>query len=162
MQNLDILQNIQSFLNNNGISYELLQHEPTPTSKDAAEIRGTSLNEGVKAIVVTTAKTKIDFMFCIPGNYKLKNSKIRDILDEDYSFSKREDLLKKYNFVVGGIPPFGFLFGIKTYVDQEIFKERRCAFNAGSTTISIVLNSKDYYNLRSYYILEDLIDNQQK
>lgn len=42
------------------------------------------------------------------------------------------------------LPPFGNLFGVKTYVDEKLLQEEFVAFNAGSLTHSVKMKTSDY------------------
>ena len=45
------------------------------------------------------------------------------------------------------MPPFGNLFGLRTFVAEELTEDEEIAFNAGSATELIKLAYKDYARL---------------
>jgi Ala-tRNA(Pro) deacylase len=45
------------------------------------------------------------------------------------------------------MPPFGNLFGLRTFVAEELTEDEEIAFNAGSTTELIKLAYQDYERL---------------
>ena len=48
---------------------------------------------------------------------------------------------------LGAMPPFGNLFGLTTYVAEELTEDEEIAFNAGSTTEVIQMMYQDYRRL---------------
>ena len=45
------------------------------------------------------------------------------------------------------MPPFGNLYGMDVYISHALAEEEEIAFNAGSHTVLIKMNYKDYDNL---------------
>jgi Ala-tRNA(Pro) deacylase len=48
---------------------------------------------------------------------------------------------------LGTMPPFGNLFGIRTFVAEELTEDEEIVFNAGSTTELIRMAYRDYERL---------------
>jgi len=150
-----VLNKLTSFLDLNSIEYRLIEHPPTPTSELASQIRNTPISAGVKALILKGTKTNHNFMFCLPGDKKLNNKKIKKLLKEDTTFEDPKILFENYKLIVGGIPPFGFLLGITTYVSPSVFENIEIAFNAGVQTISIIMKSSDYFKFKNRYHIMD-------
>lgn len=146
-----VLDTILNFLKRKNLNFDVVYHEPTPTSLDSANVRGMNISEGIKAIVVKTSKTFDILMFCLPGDKKINNKYIRTFLNQDFSFADKDYLLKKYNLIQGGIPPLGFLFGITTYLDPSIFENNLCGFNAGLQTVSVIMQISEFKKLEQHY-----------
>jgi nondiscriminating aspartyl-tRNA synthetase len=140
----EIASLIQSFLTDKSIQYKHLEHEPTPTSEDSARVRGTALHEGAKALILRTSKTRTNYMVVLPGDMKIDSKKLKEVLGENFSFEKPEVILEKYGLVIGGVPPFGFLLGIKTYYDISILENENVSFNCGTKTQSIDMKVSDF------------------
>jgi Ala-tRNA(Pro) deacylase len=51
------------------------------------------------------------------------------------------------------MPPFGNLFGLRTFVAEELTEDEEIAFNAGSTTELIRLAYADYARLVQPHVL---------
>ena len=48
---------------------------------------------------------------------------------------------------VGAMPPFGNLFGLRTYIAEELTEDEEIAFNAGTMTEVIKMDYADYARL---------------
>jgi len=151
-----VFNKIKELLDKNNISYNLLEHEPTPTSKDAARVRGTKEEQGAKAIIL---RSKGEFILCVlPGNEKINLKKLRLILNKrSLSLATREEVIKTTDCVPGEVPPFGNIFKIKTFVDKSLLKNKEIAFNAGLMTKSIVMSSSDFIKIVNP-IIEEFIE----
>ena len=147
---------IKELLDKNNINYRVLDHEPTPTSKDAARDRVTSEEQGAKALIL---RSKGSFILCVlPGNEKIDLKKLRLILNQkSLSLASREEVKEVSNCVPGEVPPFGNIFNIKTYVDKSLLKNEEIAFNAGMVTRSIVMKTEDYLKIVNP-VIEEFIE----
>ncbi|MCA9386862.1 aspartate--tRNA ligase [Candidatus Dojkabacteria bacterium] len=139
----EIAKQIKSLLDAENIDYKYEEHQPTPTSQDAANFRGKDLSEGVKALILVGKKSGKNFMVTIPGDKKLDTKALKDEIGEEVTFEKPEVILEKFGVRVGGVPPFGIIFDIPTYFDESILNSDEVAFSAGKDSISIYLSSKD-------------------
>ncbi len=151
-----VFNEIKQILNSKNISYKLLDHEPTPTSKDSARVRGTTEDQGAKAIIL---RSEGEFILCVlPGNEKIDLKKLRLIINKkSLSLATKEEVIKVTNCVPGEVPPFGNIFKIKTFVDKSLLKNKEIAFNAGLMTKSIIMLTIDFLELVSP-VIEDFIE----
>lgn len=134
---------IVRILKKNDVEFQHSKHEATPTSEDSARVRGTKLTEGVKAIILRGKSSKENYQFNVPSNMKLDLKKVKEIVGEACEFEDPEVIKKRYGIVVGGVPPFGNLLGIKTFFDKRILEEKKAAFNCGMQEESIVMSAED-------------------
>lgn len=144
----NIVEKVKELLELHQITYKLMEHEPTPTSIDAARVRGVSLEQGIKAIIIKLRdKNAENIMITLPGNRKIDSKKVRLHLKQDFSFENSEVIFQKYGVKIGGIPPFGKVFGLKMLVDNMIFQNARVDFNCGTQSKSIEIAGSDYLKI---------------
>ncbi len=137
---------IKKLLEENKISYEAIEHEPVVTSEDAARVRGNKLSMGVKAMILKCDKEFI--MVTLPANKRIDSDKVKKQLNsKKLRFASIEEVKEIIDCERGGVPPFGFLFGIKTLSDKGILDNKEIEFNAGLTTKSIKMKSQDYFKV---------------
>ncbi len=123
--------------------FEHLTHEATPTSQDSARVRNTTLEEGVKSIIVRGKSSKKNYQFNIPSHMKLDMKACAETVGEKCEFEDPVIILERFGLPVGGVPPFGNLINLDNYFDDRIASQERSAFNCGSQTESIIMKSKD-------------------
>lgn len=139
----NVRNEIIRLLKKQGSAFQHLKHEPTPTSEDSARVRGTSLEEGIKSLILRGKQSNKNFQFNIPSNKKLDIKSITDLLGEKCEFEDANVILDRFGLQVGGIPPFGSLLGLETYYDQEITAQSKVAFNCGLLTESIIMSPQE-------------------
>jgi len=137
-----IRNEILRLLKDQDIRFDHQVHVPTPTSEDSARVRGTKLEEGVKAIILRGKQSKKNFQFNIPSHLKLDMKAVSDAVGEKCEFEDPIVIRERFGLVIGGVPPFGQLLNIDTYFDEKVLQVERVAFNCGLQTESIVMHPK--------------------
>jgi len=62
-------------------------------------------------------------------------------------FATPEELSALTGCAPGAVPPFGNLFGLPVLVDEELCRNERVAFNAGSNAVSVTMRRGDLVRL---------------
>jgi nondiscriminating aspartyl-tRNA synthetase len=143
----NVRNEIIRLLKKGSAEYKHLVHEATPTSADSARVRGTTAAEGIKAIVLRGKTTKKNYQFCVPSDAKLDMKLVADVVGERCEFEDAAVIKERFGLEPGGIPPFGQLFAMETYFDEQVKSTPRAAFNCGLTTESIITTSKSLVEL---------------
>ena len=123
--------------------FQHLEHEATPTSEDAARVRGTQLSEGVKSLILRGKSSKKNYQFNIPSNCKLDMKACAAVVGERCEFEDPAVIMERFGLPIGGVPPFGNLLNLDNYFDERIPRQERAVFNCGMQTESIVMKTKD-------------------
>ena len=128
-----------------GVPFRQLHHEPTPTSADAARVRGEPIGSGAKALLL---KADDEYrLFVLPGDRRLDSASVKRQLGVDrLRFASREELLAQTGLVPGSVPPFGRpVLPFELTADVTIGQAYpTVAFNAGSVTDSIIMSAADW------------------
>ncbi|MCA9379692.1 aspartate--tRNA(Asn) ligase [Candidatus Dojkabacteria bacterium] len=146
-----LVTKIKNILDEAGVKYEYQKHAPVKTSEEAAEVRGTKIEEGLKALILKGKKSGKNIMVCLPANEKISMEKLKGIEGEAFEFEKPEVVKEKYGVEVGGVPPFGFLMGLKTYYSESVKEQTNSNFNCGTREESLTIKTS--------YLL-DTLDNE--
>lgn len=126
-----------------GVAYSVLRHAPVFTSQEAADIRGTSLASGAKALVCKADDAFV--MFVLPADRKLASKAARQALSaKSLRFANRDEVARLTGLAPGSIPPFGSLFGLPTWCDERLGDQPSINFNAGDHAISIGMALADF------------------
>ncbi|MFM7844208.1 MAG: YbaK/EbsC family protein, partial [Planctomycetota bacterium] len=136
---------ISTLLQQAGINFRELQHEPTLTSAESARVRGEPLFVGAKALLL---KVDAEFaLFVLPAHLKLDSSAIkRQLQAKKLRFATPDELRAQTGLVPGSVPPFGRpILPYDLYADESIGTVLdRVAFNAGALTHSIIMSATDW------------------
>jgi Ala-tRNA(Pro) deacylase len=138
-----VFERLQAKLQQAGVAFTVLRHEPVFTSEQAAAVRGTTLASGAKALVLKAGDRFV--MAVLPADRKLDSKKARDSFGvKALRFASKEEVLQLTGLEPGSIPPFGSLFGLPTTCDPALAENESINFNAGDHTISVQLSHADY------------------
>jgi prolyl-tRNA editing enzyme YbaK/EbsC (Cys-tRNA(Pro) deacylase) len=138
-----VLQRLTSLLESRQIGFDLLRHAPVFTSEEAAQVRGTPLASGAKALICKADERFV--MIVLPANRKLDSKLVRKSnAIKSLRFASREEVEQLTGLTPGSIPPFGSLFTLETWCDERLREHERINFNAGDHAISISLRYADF------------------
>lgn len=149
----EVTNQILELLIDNKCWYERFEHAPVRTSEEAAQLRtGYTLNQGAKSMVLQIKKRdtiKEFIMVVLPGDLRMDSAKIKKLLDiKEMRFATEDEILKITDGIqIGGVPPFGILFGLRVIADPKIFNNTKIIFNAGDRCVSLAMLSEDYKKL---------------
>ncbi|PIY18055.1 aspartate--tRNA(Asn) ligase [Candidatus Dojkabacteria bacterium CG_4_9_14_3_um_filter_150_Dojkabacteria_WS6_41_13] len=139
----EVVARIKKILDTRAIPYKFEEHEAVRTSEEAAALRGTSLENGAKALILVGKKSGNQVMVVIPGDKKIAMTVVSEKVGEKVEFEKPETILEKYGIMVGGVPPFGNVLGMRLLMDEAVATRPEVTFNAGMQTCSITMKGAD-------------------
>jgi len=80
---------------------------------------------------------------CIPADCQVDREKVEKALGEKVKLASPDEVEAAFGVKVGAVPPFGNVFGIDMYLDQDFWKKEEVVFNAGRRDRSIKMKAKD-------------------
>lgn len=142
-----VFDHIHIRLKQANIAYDALHHEPTPTSEDAARVRGVPMHIGGKSLVLKIGN--VFALFVISAALKLDAKKLEQHFGiKKVRFATTTELFDITGLIPGSVPPFGHpILPLDLYADTSITANDRIAFNAGSVTDSVIMAVPDYLAL---------------
>lgn len=137
-------EEIINLLKTNNIPYKETEHEPVYTSEQAAKVKGISISQIAKSLIL---KCEDNFIIVVlPGDRKLDSKKLKNLLKiKEFRFATPEEVKDKMGCEVGACYPFGNLIGLPTYVDNSLSKNKIISLNPGLHTHSIEIKWRDFY-----------------
>lgn len=133
--------------------HETFEHEPVRTSQEAAKIRsGYNLSQGAKALIIRLKYSKNEskfVMLVLPGDARFDKKKVAGVFKtKDIRFATEAEVSEITSGVeLGGVPPFGNLFGLDVIVDPRLLEHEKIIFNAGDRRFSVAMKTEDYVTL---------------
>lgn len=144
---MSVYEKIIQLLESNNIEYQALQHEPTPTCEDSARVRGTSMDQGAKALICMADKKPM--LIVLPCSQKLDVKLFKQRFNiKDLRFASPEEITDLTGLQIGAIPPLGVILGLSTYVNSLLQNQTTIAFNAGDRTRSIIMQYADFTKIQ--------------
>ena len=121
-------------------------HEAVRTSEEAATVRGATLASGAKAMLLST-KPSDEFVLAVISASQKMDSKLFKKAGSFKStkFASEDEVLKITGCRPGAVPPFGSLWGLRTFLDGSLIEQGdQINFNAGLKTHSVRMATADY------------------
>ena len=142
-----VLQKLRDYLDEEKVKYVVITHSPAHSAQEVAQAAHISGKEMAKTVMM-----KVDgeiVMVVLPASTKVDLGRLLDATgaDEVELAHEREFRHLFPGCQLGSMPPFGNLFGLRTFVADELAEDEEIAFNAGSSTELIKLAYKDYARL---------------
>ncbi len=126
-----------------GVAHRVLRHAPVRTSEEASQVRGTPLEAGAKALVCHADDRVV--LIVIPADARLDNRAFKHLAGvKNVRMIDAERVHELVGAPVGAVPPFGSLFGLPTYADEEVAERDMIAFNIGGRDVSVTMSGRDY------------------
>lgn len=135
-------------LNEHEVDFRLVNHEPEGRTDIISKIRGNSLSQAAKAMVVMvkiSKKKKRYALVVVPGDCKLDFDGISKALGGERTFfAAKEKAEQLTGCEMGAVPPFSFDSDLLLVVDERLTQEREIVFNAARLDTSFFLKQEDY------------------
>ena len=130
-------------LNTNKIPYEILPHAKAFTAGMAAAAEHIGRNHQAKVVMVSSQRGPA--MTVLPADRKLDLRKLHRLTRERAVLQSEAEFAPVFpDCETGAMPPFGNLYGLRTYVDQHLAQEDYIVFEAGTYTDAIKISYRDY------------------
>ena len=138
---------LQRYLNNNGIQYRIIEHEPAFSAHGVALATHITDKEGAKSVILVIDKRY--WMAVLRADERISARLLRSLFAaRDVRMAHEEDLSLLFpDCELGAMPPFGNLYGLPILLDAALLEDDEIVFNACATTRSIRIRMEDYRRL---------------
>jgi Ala-tRNA(Pro) deacylase len=145
---------LREFLEKERVRYETIRHAPTYTSQKTAASAHIPGKELAKTVMIRVAGQLA--MAVLPAPAQVDFRRLSAALDgAEVELADEGDFRTTFpGCEVGAMPPFGNLYGMAVYVDQQLSKDPAIAFNACTHTELIRLSYEDYAKLVKPTVLD--------
>ena len=145
--------NVKEFLDNQGIDYEIIFHRPSDTAQATASASHIPVAQLAKTVI-----TRVDgemHMAVVPACRRLDLVMLKRAARAGSVVLAREAEFRDSfpGCEPGAMPPFGNLYGLPVWVDEEVAANPEIVFNAGSHTELVRLAYADFARLVSPKVL---------
>lgn len=143
---MSIAESIKACLIENNIDFELVRHPKTYTSRDAARAAHVPEDHIAKAVIVENLNGYA--MVVIPGNGWLKLRALREEVDRDFILADESEVKKLFaDCMPGAVPPLGLVYGLDTFLDEQLTTLANVYFEAGDHEHLVHINGDAFHSL---------------
>jgi aspartyl-tRNA synthetase len=135
------------------VIYQHYEHDPVSTSEESAKIRGTSMHQGAKALVLDVDGRNI--LYVVPADERADLKLVKTFLNaKKVQMISKEEIEAKTGLEAGAIPPFGSTMNLSTYVSSALGENKEIAFNAGRQDRSIKMKYQDFEKVEKPVVIK--------
>jgi Ala-tRNA(Pro) deacylase len=140
---MEIPKQLIECLDQNKVSYEVLHHPEAVTAQRIAQAEHVKGRHHAKVVMVKSGEQHL--MMVLPADHHIDLEKVEKVVGKAVSLDTEQDFMSLFpDCAIGGMPPFGNLYGLPTYVDQSLAEQHYIVFEAGTHTDAIKMGYRDY------------------
>ncbi len=140
--------NVQEFLKQNGVSYELIPHEQAYSAQEVAAAEHVTGHKFAKTVIVKAGEET--HMLVLPASRHVDFKKAGKLVGAKLEMASEEEMKTLFpDCEIGAEAPFGSQYGLKTFVDESLQGVDEIVFRAGRHDQTIKMSYADYEKLES-------------
>jgi len=106
-----------------GVPISIVQHEQSArTAQDAADTCGCALAQIVKSLIFTRSDTDQIILLLVSGANRVHENRTGRQIGAKLKRADIERVRTETGFAIGGIPPFGHILRLETYIDEDLLE----------------------------------------
>lgn len=150
-QTEDTYTRLIALLDQHNAQYRLIDHEPEGRTEIVSAMRGNTLSQAAKCIVLMVKigkKITRYLLVVVPGDAKVDLPAVKALMQGTYVAFASSDVAERLSgSVAGTILPFSFNPELELIVDPSLLENEEIYFNAARLNRSLVLKTSDYVAL---------------
>ncbi len=141
------LASLTEYLDTHNAPYIVITHSPAYTAQGIAGLTHISGKELAKTVIVKLDEKIV--MAVLPANFHVDLAALkRASKAKTVALASEEEFKDRFaDCETGAMPPFGSLFGVPLYADENLARDKEIAFNAGTHRELIRMTWRDYEKL---------------
>jgi Ala-tRNA(Pro) deacylase len=141
-----LMNRLTKTLTDNAIGFEIIHHRQDYSALEAAEDTHTAGSEFAKCVVVDTEEGPA--LAVLPAPRMVDFARFSEVVGGEVRLANENRIAELFpDCQVGAEPPFGHLYDLPVYVDEELAGEEYITFNAGSHDEAVRILYRDYERL---------------
>lgn len=140
---MSVVPRLRELLDRHGANYTILAHPASDTARGPAHALHVP-GAGVAKVGVIRQGTVFS-LAVLPAHSSVDLARLSAALRDPVELATEAEIASVFpDCEVGAIPPFGALYGLKTYLDEPLTHERTITFPAGVQVGAIRMSLEEY------------------
>jgi len=142
-----IAERLERLFEDAAVNYGVLEHPPAYTAQEEAAATHVPGQNWVKTVVVLLDGEPV--LLALPAHREVDLDALIEATDASSAeLMKEEEFENLYpDSEVGAMPPFGVLYGQKTFLEESLRDDDYVAFHAGDHQTAVRISLHDYLEL---------------
>ncbi|MDX5332457.1 MAG: YbaK/EbsC family protein [Gammaproteobacteria bacterium] len=143
---MGISTTLKQYLDDHGIAYELVRHDPTPSANRSAEAAHIPGDRLAKAVVLEDAGHYL--LAALPATHRLQLARLHHELGELVGLATEREVSALFaDCAPGAVPALGPAYGMETLVDSSLDTQDDIYLEAGDHESLVHLSGAAFRNL---------------
>lgn len=144
---MSVSNRLETLLEESGVPFEVIDHPVAFTAQEEAAASHVPGRHWAKTIAVLVDGEPA--LAVVPATRRLDLAKLRKVVgSENVTVAHEAEFQGLYpDCDLGAMPPFGELYGQKTFLDETLRAEEKIAFHAGDHRTAIEMSYADFERL---------------
>lgn len=149
-------ERVRQHLKTHGVGYEVHEHATTYTAHEVAAAEHVPGANVAKSVLLQAGDDLV--MAVLPATCKVDMIKARAVFGSEVHMAREDDFCAVFgDCEPGAEPPFGNLYGLRTFVDRRLTAEH-ITFNAGTHTEAMTIALTDYMGIVNPEVTDLAVD----
>lgn len=138
---------LQSYLSDQHSRYDMLQHDPSMTAREAARRAGVPPHLMAKSVILDDFQGHW-LMAVVPATRQVNLNKVRKLTKRHWRLSRENEFSPRFSDCANGaIPPVGSAFEMDTLIDESLTSIKDVYFESGDHEGLVHMSSKQFLKL---------------
>lgn len=124
----------------------------TRTAEDAANALGTTVGQIVKSLVFLAGDRPI--LVLVSGVNRADTAKLQALVDAEITQANADDVRRITGYAIGGVPPFGHLTFLTTYLDRDLLQHEEVWAAAGTPNAVFAITPHDLLRITAAQVAD--------
>jgi HD-like signal output (HDOD) protein/prolyl-tRNA editing enzyme YbaK/EbsC (Cys-tRNA(Pro) deacylase) len=145
-QSVNAVRDVASYLTNNGVNFEIVQHPRSQTLEDAARCSNIKPNHLLRTVILQDDDTQV--MAILPSDRLLDFSVLCQFTGREMVPVSKDTLASIFSSCeVGSYPPLPYIYNLNAIIDSYIHHLDDVYFEPGTHDVLIKISGKDFLKL---------------
>jgi Ala-tRNA(Pro) deacylase len=146
MQQMNTAKTLLRFLSEHDFAYECVCHKRTQSSLRSAAEAHVPSNKVAKSVLLKDGSEYL--MAVLPASRKVHLGRLHRMLQRQIGLATEKEIGEVFSDCApGAIPPTGLLYGVDTWVDEELLDQPDVYFESGDHEQLVHMNQREFRKL---------------
>jgi len=143
---LVVRERLLALLQERGADYRLIEHQAARSAPDVTALLNIQPHQGAKAILLRVEGVVQPYVLAVlPGDSRIDHKQLRHLLaSRNVKLADPDSVQQVTDCEIGSVPPFGELFSIPTYVDEDLFNNEQVGFSPAVLDASVLMPAQEF------------------
>ncbi|MDT7892023.1 MAG: YbaK/EbsC family protein [Thermoproteota archaeon] len=140
-------KDLENYLKEKGVEFELKYHEETYSAGKASQVLGIAISDIIKSLLFMNEKGE-PILVIVPGNKRVNQTQLANILGfKKLRLAREDEVIEHTGYEAGGIPPVGHKKKVTCLIDEEVMKKEYVYGGGGAVNTTLKIKPMDILNL---------------